>query len=64
MRREFEVETMVRAMRKLTTCPVTLKMRTAIYQDTKVAHAYIQSAKLWDVDLITVSFNFYVVIRL
>lgn len=55
MRRHGCLEHMVRGMTKVLSKPLTLKMRTAVYHDTRVAHALIKKAKLWDVSMITVS---------
>ncbi|XP_069945942.1 tRNA-dihydrouridine(47) synthase [NAD(P)(+)]-like isoform X1 [Cherax quadricarinatus] len=53
MRRHSCLEHMVRGMTKILTKPLTLKMRTAIYHDTQVAHKIITKAKLWDISMIT-----------
>lgn len=55
MRRVNCLETMVRGMTRTLTRPLTLKMRTAIHSNTHTAHTIIQKAKLWDVNMITVS---------
>ena len=54
MRRHGCLEQMVRGMTKVLSCPLTLKMRTAVYRDTKVAHNLVQRAKLWDISMVTV----------
>lgn len=54
MRRHGCLEQMVRGMTHVLNRPLTLKMRTAVYHDTKVAHNLIQRAKLWDVSMVTV----------
>ncbi|KAK7072357.1 tRNA-dihydrouridine(47) synthase [NAD(P)(+)]-like protein [Halocaridina rubra] len=53
MRRQTCLEHMVKGMTNVLSVPLTLKMRTAIYHDTHVAHNIITKAKLWDVSLIT-----------
>lgn len=55
MRRQGCLEQMVRGMTQVLSRPLTLKMRTAVYHDTKVAHNLVQRAKLWDVSMVTVS---------
>ncbi|KAK3851053.1 hypothetical protein Pcinc_042278 [Petrolisthes cinctipes] len=54
MRRVGCLETMVRGMTQTLSRPLTLKMRTAIHQNTHTAHTIIRKAKLWDVDMVTV----------
>ncbi|KAG0716820.1 tRNA-dihydrouridine(47) synthase [NAD(P)(+)]-like [Chionoecetes opilio] len=54
MRRHGCLEQMVRAMTQVLSRPLTLKMRTAVYHDTKVAHSLIERAKLWDISMVTV----------
>ncbi|KAK4328770.1 hypothetical protein Pmani_000829 [Petrolisthes manimaculis] len=54
MRRVGCLETMVRGMTQTLSRPLTLKMRTAIHQNTHTAHTIIRKAKLWDVALVTV----------
>ncbi|XP_071519812.1 tRNA-dihydrouridine(47) synthase [NAD(P)(+)]-like isoform X2 [Panulirus ornatus] len=53
MRRHGCVEHMVRGMTGVLDKPLTLKMRTAVYHDARVAHTLIKKAKLWDVSMIT-----------
>ncbi|XP_069179703.1 tRNA-dihydrouridine(47) synthase [NAD(P)(+)]-like [Procambarus clarkii] len=53
MRRHGCLEHMVRGMTRVLSKPLTLKMRTAIYRDTQVAHKIIEKAKLWDVSMVT-----------
>lgn len=55
MRRMGCLEQMVRGMTQVLSRPLTLKMRTAVYHDTKVAHNLVQRAKLWDISMVTVS---------
>ncbi|MPC24596.1 tRNA-dihydrouridine(47) synthase [NAD(P)(+)]-like [Portunus trituberculatus] len=54
MRRQGCLEQMVRGMKQVLSRPLTLKMRTAVYRDTKVAHDLVQRAKLWDVSMVTI----------
>lgn len=54
MRRQGCLEQMVRGMTQVLSRPLTLKMRTAVYRDTKVAHNLVQRAKLWDISMVTI----------
>ena len=49
------LEAMCKSMRQVLEVPLTLKMRTAIYQGKNVAHNLIPKAVTWGVDAITVS---------
>ncbi|XP_068227113.1 tRNA-dihydrouridine(47) synthase [NAD(P)(+)]-like [Palaemon carinicauda] len=53
LRRQGCLEHMVESMTKVLSVPLTLKMRTAVYHDTRVAHNFIEKAKSWDVSLVT-----------
>ncbi|XP_064083740.1 tRNA-dihydrouridine(47) synthase [NAD(P)(+)]-like [Macrobrachium nipponense] len=53
LRRQGCLEHMVQGMTKVLSVPLTLKMRTAVYHDTRVAHNFIEKAKTWDVSLVT-----------
>lgn len=53
LRRQGCLEHMVQGMTKVLSVPLTLKMRTAVYHDTRVAHNFIEKAKAWDVSLVT-----------
>ncbi|XP_076035815.1 dihydrouridine synthase 3 [Oratosquilla oratoria] len=54
MRRQSALEHMVKGMTQVLSVPLTLKMRAAIYHDTRIAHSLIGQAKHWGVSLFTV----------
>ncbi|CAG0883290.1 unnamed protein product [Darwinula stevensoni] len=53
LRRHSMLETMCKSMKQVLEVPLTLKMRTAIYQGKNVAHNLIPKAVTWGVDAIT-----------
>ena len=55
MKRVERFEQIVRCMSSVLPVPLTVKMRTGIYDDRKVAHSLIPKIKDWGVALMTVS---------
>ena len=53
MGRKKPLEVLCRAMSSVLSVPLTVKMRTGIYMDKKIAHTLIPSVKEWGVDMIT-----------
>ena len=53
MGRKKPLEVTCRAMSKILSVPLTVKMRTGIYMDKKIAHDLIPSVKEWGVDMVT-----------
>ena len=55
MGRSNRLEQIVRGMKSVLEVPLTLKMRTGIYDNKNIAHTLIPKVKNWGVDLVTVS---------
>ncbi|XP_059474686.1 tRNA-dihydrouridine(47) synthase [NAD(P)(+)]-like [Neocloeon triangulifer] len=53
LRRHNVLQQMVKAMAKVAPIPVTIKTRTGVYSDKRVAHSLIPKLKTWGVSLIT-----------
>ena len=53
MGRKKPLEVLCRAMSSVLSVPLTVKMRTGIYMDKKIAHSLIPSVKEWGVDMVT-----------
>ncbi|TRY63255.1 hypothetical protein TCAL_02609 [Tigriopus californicus] len=53
MGRKKPLEVMIRAMTQILTRPLTVKMRTGIYMDKKIAHTLIPAVRDWGAQMIT-----------
>jgi tRNA-dihydrouridine synthase 3 len=53
MGRKKPLEVMCRAMSSVLSVPLTVKMRTGIYLDKRIAHTLIPDVKEWGVDMVT-----------
>lgn len=53
MARKKPLEVMIRAMTQVLTRPLTVKMRTGIYMDKKIAHNLIPMVREWGADMVT-----------
>lgn len=53
MNREKPLEVMIRSMSQILTRPLTVKMRTGIHMNKKIAHELIPHVKEWGADLVT-----------
>jgi len=61
LKRQNILEHMVRSMAQVMTIPLTIKTRTGVYSDKRLAHNLIPRLKNWGVSLITVNISSLIV---
>lgn len=57
MGRPGRFQTIVRSMTSLMDIPLTVKLRTGIYEDKNIAHTLLPRLRDWGVSMVTVSVN-------
>ena len=54
MVRKKPLEVMIKSMTEIMTRPLTVKIRTGIYMDKKIAHNLAPNLRNWGADLVTI----------